>query len=257
MFREVPLTHISSFVSIRQPASAQGQGPAHHRGGAEPPTDRPPGRHGQIPTTATPTAPQKPTARPLAQGGTGGGPCRATSQGGPQRRKRGRLPRLPTSSDASWPPLPPSPRLPVPTRPGGEQEPGAQERTHDHHPPPQPTGSPKQGGPPCASHHAPPRDGGRTSPPQSAAGAQQHAPPDPRGAAVRRQPSPSPRSNPPNLHGPPHKFTQTPVGQTHSHRGMVDPGPPTHTDHQTSPAPQMHSPQHHRPTREDTVTNPP
>nr|XP_043909264.1 proline-rich protein 2-like [Solea senegalensis] len=86
----------------RQAAEAQGlrtQSPPAPKGraspppgGAEPPPDRPPGRHGQIPTTATPTAPQKPTTRPPAQGGTGGGPRRATSQGGPQRQKRGRLP---------------------------------------------------------------------------------------------------------------------------------------------------------------------
>ncbi|XP_058483836.1 proline-rich protein 2-like [Solea solea] len=215
----------------RQAAEAQGphtQSPPAPKGraspppgGAEPPPDRPPGRHGQIPTTATPTAPQKPTARPPAQGGTGGGPRRATSQGGPQRRKRGRLP------SRSRPPRG------VPQHPGASApaDDPRQERTHDHHPPPQPTG-----------HH------GITN----GSNLQTPAPPTAQEQSRRG-------GDHPNLHGPPRPrpSTTTPVGQTHSHRGTVDPGPPTHTDHQTSPAPQMHGPQHHRPTREDTVTNPP
>nr|XP_043909265.1 extensin-like [Solea senegalensis] len=186
-----------------------------------------------------PTPDQKTPAPPTAQEQSRPGP-RSTPSPTPRVPKARRPPACP-------PPCPPQGTEDAQVRSRAQQEHSSVYR------PATPEGRTQGGSPP--PHYGP-------TPPPSAPQAPAYRDPDPLPPpAVRRQPSPSPRPTTPNPHGPPrprwqppHKSTPTPVGQTHNHRGTVDPGPPTHTDHQT---PQMHGPQHHRPTREDTVTNPP
>nr|XP_043874305.1 proline-rich protein 2-like [Solea senegalensis] len=152
------------------------------------------------------------------------------------------------------------PRVPPtmpPPRDGGRTSPlqsaaGAQQRVPPRHPGGQNPG--RITPPPLWANPTPQRPAGPS--------VQRPRPPTPTRSAAPAQPQltahhPNPHGPPRPRWQPPHKSTPTPVGQTHSHRGTVDPGPPTHTDHQTSPVPQMHGPQHHGPTREDTVTTPP